>query len=176
MHKDFTKVSQYPHFGAFLNRCSLTFDPRTANGHLCLSQENRRAEHLISGPHSVPLDAARFDHTWQVLCFQGFTQGQHFWELEEGEGEEVHGGNERPLVEPPAGRASDLCVARRRKESLSGASQHRRIGMLLDYEAGTLSFFGDGQVRLHAFHCAFRGKLFPACWIGEGVSITLCQP
>ncbi|XP_029384341.1 tripartite motif-containing protein 65 isoform X2 [Echeneis naucrates] len=63
-------------------RCSLTFDPRTANGHLFLSQENRRAEHLTSGPRTVPPHEARFDHTWQVLCFQGFTHGQHYWELE----------------------------------------------------------------------------------------------
>ncbi|KAM7382116.1 hypothetical protein PAMA_012809 [Pampus argenteus] len=63
-------------------RCSLTFDPRTANGHLFLSQENRRAEHLTSGPRPVPAHEARFDHTWQVLCFQGFTHGQHYWELE----------------------------------------------------------------------------------------------
>lgn len=64
------------------DRCSLTFDPRTANGHLFLSQENRRAEHLTSGPRLVPAHEARFDHTWQVLCFQGFTHGQHYWELE----------------------------------------------------------------------------------------------
>lgn len=63
-------------------RCALTFDPRTANGHLFLSLENRRAEHLTSGPRQVPGNAARFDHTWQVLCFQGFTHGQHYWELE----------------------------------------------------------------------------------------------
>lgn len=64
------------------DRCSLTFDPRTANGHLFLSQEYRKAEHLTSGPRTVPPHEARFDHTWQVLCFQGFTHGQHYWELE----------------------------------------------------------------------------------------------
>lgn len=62
-----------------------------------------------------------------------------------------------------------------RREPLVGHSQHRRIGMLLDYEAGTLTYYGDGQTRLHAFHCAFTRELFPACWIGEGVSITLCS-
>lgn len=64
------------------DRCALTFDPRTANGHLFLSQELRKAEHLTSGPRPVPAHEARFDHTWQVLCFQGFTRGQHYWELE----------------------------------------------------------------------------------------------
>lgn len=62
-----------------------------------------------------------------------------------------------------------------RRETLASHSQHSRIGMLLDYEAGTLTYYGDGQTRLHAFHCAFTQELFPACWIGEGVSITLCS-
>lgn len=62
-----------------------------------------------------------------------------------------------------------------RQEVLSAPAHHRRIGMLLDYEAGTLTYYGDGQSRLHAFHCAFSHKLFPACWIGEGVSITICS-
>jgi len=63
-----------------------------------------------------------------------------------------------------------------RREPLAGRSHHSRIGMLLDYEAGTLTYYGDGQTRLHAFHYAFTQELFPACWIGEGVSITLCSP
>lgn len=63
-----------------------------------------------------------------------------------------------------------------RREIVAGASRHSRIGMLLDYEAGTLTYYGDGQTRLHAFHCAFSRELFPACWIGEGVSVTLCSP
>lgn len=62
-----------------------------------------------------------------------------------------------------------------RREMLALPPQHGRIGMLLDYEAGTLTYYGDGQTRLHAFHCAFTQELFPACWIGEGVSITLCS-
>lgn len=62
-----------------------------------------------------------------------------------------------------------------RKEILACHPHHSRIGMLLDYEAGTLTYYGDGQTRLHAFHCAFTQELFPACWIGEGVSITLCS-
>lgn len=71
-----------PSLSPLTDRCSLTFDPRTANGNLFLSQENRRAEHLTSGPRPVHPHESRFDHTWQVLCFQGFKHGQHYWELE----------------------------------------------------------------------------------------------
>ncbi|XP_028332396.1 tripartite motif-containing protein 65, partial [Gouania willdenowi] len=173
-------------------RCSLTFDPRTANGHLILSQENRRAEHQVSGPRPVPAHEARFDHTWQVLCFQGFTHGQHYWELEVSKPWAYLGVTYDTIPRKEKGKKcmvgmNDLSWSLQldehqlsawhngRRETLSGHSHHRRVGMLLDYEAGTLTYYGDGQTRLHAFHYAFTKELFPACWIGEGVSITLCS-
>ncbi|XP_074477107.1 E3 ubiquitin-protein ligase TRIM65 [Sebastes fasciatus] len=173
-------------------RCALTFDPRTANGHLSLSQENRRAEHLISGPRPVTANEARFDHTWQVLCFQGFTNGQHYWELEVSKPWAYLGVTYETIPRKEKGKRcmvgmNELSWSLQldehqlsawhngRRETLAGHSQHSRIGMLLDYEAGTLTYYGDGQTRLHAFHCAFSQELFPACWIGEGVSITLCS-
>ncbi|CAG02574.1 unnamed protein product [Tetraodon nigroviridis] len=182
-------------------RCSLTFDPRTANGNLFLSQENRRAEHLTSGPRPVPPHEARFDHTWQVLCFQGFTHGQHYWELEVSKpwaylGISTGVFSEQVTYESiPRKEKGRRCMVgmnelswslqldqhqlsawhNGQRETLAGPAQSSRIGMLLDYEAGTLTYYGDGQTRLHAFHCAFTQELFPACWIGEGVSITLCS-
>lgn len=173
-------------------RCSLTFDPRTANGHLVLSQENRRAEHLTSGPRSVPAHEFRFDHTWQVLCFQGFTHGQHYWELEVSKPWAYLGVTYETIPRKEKGKRcmvgmNELSWSLQldehqlsawhngRRETVPVPPQHSRIGMLLDYEAGTLTYYGDGQTRLHAFHCAFTQELFPACWIGEGVSITLCS-
>uniref|UniRef100_A0A1A8G8S4 Tripartite motif containing 65 n=3 Tax=Nothobranchius korthausae TaxID=1143690 RepID=A0A1A8G8S4_9TELE len=173
-------------------RCSLTFDPRTANGHLSLSLENRRAEHLISGPRPVPPYEVRFDHTWQVLCFQSFRSGRHYWELEVSKPWAYVGVTYETIPRKEKGKRCmvgmndlswslqldehQLCAWHSgRREALAGPSHHSRIGMLLDYEAGTLTYYGDGQTRLHAFHCAFTEELFPACWIGEGVSITLCS-
>ncbi|XP_019721175.1 tripartite motif-containing protein 65 [Hippocampus comes] len=173
-------------------RCALTFDPSTANGHLVLSQENRRAEHLTSGLRHVAEHASRFDSTWQVLCSQGFKQGQHYWELEVSKPWAYLGVTYSTIPRKEKGRRCMLGMNEmswslqldekqlnawhnNRKETLAGSSRHGRIGMLLDYDAGTLSFYGDGHVKLHAFHCAFTQELFPACWIGEGVSITLCS-
>ncbi|XP_031699713.1 tripartite motif-containing protein 65 [Anarrhichthys ocellatus] len=173
-------------------RCALTFDPRTANGHLFLSQEYRKAEHLTSGPRPVPANEARFDHTWQVLCFQGFTRGQHYWELEVSKPWAYLGVTYETIPRKEKGKRcmvgmNELSWSLQldqhqlsawhngRRETLAGLSQHSCIGMLLDYEAGTLTYYGDGQTRLHAFHCAFSRELFPACWIGEGVSVTLCS-
>ncbi|KAJ7987857.1 hypothetical protein DPEC_G00330910 [Dallia pectoralis] len=174
-------------------RCTLTFDPRTANAHLLLSQENRRAEHLTSGPRSVTAHNARFDHTWQVLCFQGFRHGQHYWEVQVSKPWAYLGVTYEGIPRKEKGKRCmvgmnelswSLQLDERqlsawhngRREIVAGNSNHSRIGMLLDYEAGTLTYYGDGQARLHAFHCAFTQELFPACWIGEGVCVTLCSP
>lgn len=173
-------------------RCNLTFDPRTANSHLLLSQGNQQAEHLTSGPRQVPTHEARFDHTWQVLCFQGFTHGQHYWELEVSKPWAYLGVTYEGIPRKEKGRRcrvgmNELSWSLQldetklsawhngRQEPVAGHTQHSRIGMLLDYEAGTLTYYGDGQARLHAFHCAFNQELFPACWIGEGVRVTICS-
>ncbi|ROI82015.1 Tripartite motif-containing protein 65 [Anabarilius grahami] len=178
-------------------RCNLTFDPRTANAHLRLSQSNRRAEHMTSGPRPVPADESRFDHTWQVLCFQSFTRGQHYWELEVSKPWAYVGVTYPNIPRKEKGKRCmvgmnelswSLQLDERQlsawhagcKESVAAQlqlnAQPLRIGMLLDYEAGTLTYYGEGQVRLHAFHCAFSQALLPACWIGEGVTVTLCEP
>ncbi|KAL2101848.1 hypothetical protein ACEWY4_003609 [Coilia grayii] len=178
-------------------RCSLTFDPRTANSNLQLSQSNRRAEHLTTGPRPVPADKARFDHTWQVLCHEGFHHGRHYWELEVSKPWAYLGVTYQAIPRKEKGRQSmvgmnelswSLQLDERqfsawhggRRETVSGmpqpANQPLRVGMLLDYEAGTLTYYGEGQTRLHTFNCAFTHELFPACWIGEGVSVTLCPP
>ncbi|XP_035260894.1 tripartite motif-containing protein 65 [Anguilla anguilla] len=173
--------------------CALTFDPRTANANLQLSQGNRRAEHLTSAPRPVHAHEARFDTTWQVLCFQGFTHGQHYWEVEVSKPWAYLGVTYQGIPRKEKGKRCmvgmnelswSLQLDERqlsawhngRKEAVAGQPQQHRIGMLLDYEAGTLTYYGDGQARLHAFHCAFSQELFPACWIGEGVSVTLCPP
>ncbi|XP_057682269.1 E3 ubiquitin-protein ligase TRIM65 [Corythoichthys intestinalis] len=173
-------------------RCCLTFDPNSANGNLVLSRENQRAEHLTSGLLPVADHESRFDYTWQVLCSQGFQQGQHYWELEVSKPWAYLGVTYAGIPRKEKGRRCILGMNELswslqldekqlnawhngRKETLAGSSRHGRIGVLLDYEAGTLTFYGDGHVRLHAFHCAFAQELFPACWIGEGVSITLCS-
>ncbi|KAI7796678.1 E3 ubiquitin-protein ligase TRIM65 isoform X2 [Triplophysa rosa] len=190
--------SSYPaeREGLSAYRCSLTFDPRTANAHLRLSRSNRRAEHLTSGPRPVPADKSRFDHTWQVLCFQSFKEGQHYWELEVSK-PWAYVGVTYPNI--PRKEKGKCCMVGMNELSWSlQLDEHQlsvwhagckepvasrlqlnarslRIGMLLDYEAGTLTYY-QGQVRLHAFHCAFTQELFPACWIGEGVTVTLCEP
>uniref|UniRef100_A0A3B4BAK4 Uncharacterized protein n=1 Tax=Periophthalmus magnuspinnatus TaxID=409849 RepID=A0A3B4BAK4_9GOBI len=176
-------------------RCSLTFDPRTANSHLSLSHGNTRAEHLTSGPRAVPEDDVRFDHTWQVLCCQGFSQGVHYWELTVSKPWAFVGVTYESIPRKEKGKRCmvgmndvswSLQLDERQLSACHGGRQepvsgppppHCRIGVHLDYDGGTLTFYGPDQSRLHAFHCTpFTHPLYPACWIGEGVSVSLCPP
>ncbi|XP_072312694.1 E3 ubiquitin-protein ligase TRIM65 [Eucyclogobius newberryi] len=177
--------------GLHSHRCSLTFDPRTANGHLSLSHGNTRAEHLSSGPRELPEDKARFDHTWQVLCCQGFHQGAHYWELEVSKPWAYVGVTYESIPRKEKGKRCmvgmnelswSLQLDEKQLSAWHGGRQepvsapppsHCRLGVHLDYDAGTLTFYGPDQSRLHAFHCAFTHTLFPACWVGEGVSVSL---
>ncbi|XP_077594368.1 E3 ubiquitin-protein ligase TRIM65 isoform X1 [Stigmatopora nigra] len=172
--------------------CRLTFDPDTANGNLVLSRENQRVEHLTSGRRPPEDHPSRFDHTWQVLCSQGFKRGQHYWELEVSKPWAYLGVTYASIPRKEKGRRCMLGMNQvswslqldekqpgawhnGRKETPAGSWRRGRVGLLLDYEAGTLTFYGDGHVPLHAFHSAFTQELFPACWLGEGVSVTLCS-
>lgn len=177
------------------HRCSLTFDPRTAYSHLSLSLGNTRAEHLSTGPPAPPAaDEARFDHTWQVLCAQSFSSGVHYWEIEVSKPWAYIGVTYQSILRKAKGKRcmvgmNDLSWSLQlderqlsawhggRREPVSAAppspSQPSRVRVRLDYEAGTLSFYSPEHGRLHAFHCAFSHALFPACWIGENVSVTL---
>ncbi|XP_062859696.1 E3 ubiquitin-protein ligase TRIM65 [Trichomycterus rosablanca] len=194
-----TPSSSYPAVKEGLNQYgrSLTFDPCTAYAHLQLSQNNQRAEHLISGPHSVLEHQDRFDYTWQVLCSENFTQGIHYWEMEVSKPWAYVGVTYPDIPRKETGKTVKLGMNNlswslqlderqftawhaAKSERVSGQvqphTQSLRIGILLDYEGGTLTFYGENQVRLHAFHCVFTRELYPACWIGEGVTVTLCPP
>uniref|UniRef100_A0A8C1ZG87 Tripartite motif-containing protein 65-like n=1 Tax=Cyprinus carpio TaxID=7962 RepID=A0A8C1ZG87_CYPCA len=128
---------------------------------------------------------------------EDFTHGQHYWELEVSKPWAYVGVTYPNIPRKEKGKRCmvgmnelswSLQLDERQltawhagcKESVAGQlqpnAQPLRIGMLLDYEAGTLTYYAEGQVRLHAFHCAFTQALLPACWIGEGVTVTLCEP
>uniref|UniRef100_UPI00398F8B2C E3 ubiquitin/ISG15 ligase TRIM25-like n=1 Tax=Pristiophorus japonicus TaxID=55135 RepID=UPI00398F8B2C len=54
---------------------------------------------------------------------------------------------------------------------------YNRIGIYLDYLAGTLSFYGvAGMMKLlHKFQAAFKEPLYPVFWIGSGTALCICQ-
>ncbi|KAJ4933776.1 hypothetical protein JOQ06_006587 [Pogonophryne albipinna] len=54
---------------------------------------------------------------------------------------------------------------------------YKRIAVFLDWEAGTLTYYGVTQEKLsliHTFHARFTEPLFPCFWFQKG-SVTLCK-
>ncbi|XP_068437314.1 uncharacterized protein [Clinocottus analis] len=53
----------------------------------------------------------------------------------------------------------------------------KKIGVFLDWEAGTLTYYGvtpEKQFLIHTFHAKFTEPLFPCFWFQKG-SVTLCE-
>ncbi|KAM3863796.1 protein NLRC3-like [Diretmus argenteus] len=176
----------------------LTPDPNTANRNLSLSEDNRTVTAVREKqPH--PDHPERFDYWKQVLCRDGLT-GRCYWELER-KGEVYIGVTYRGIRR--RGESSDcwlgwneqswslLCSDNHysawhnntatviRLSSTSSFSD--RVGVYLDWPAGTLSFYrvsSDSLIHLHTFHSTFTGPLYPGFGFGvwsSGASVSLCQ-
>ncbi|XP_034065077.1 uncharacterized protein LOC117541890 isoform X6 [Gymnodraco acuticeps] len=61
--------------------------------------------------------------------------------------------------------------------TMSKLPLYKRIAVFLDWEAGTLTYYGVTQEKLsliHTFHARFTEPLFPCFWFQKG-SVTLCK-
>ena len=66
--------------GSPSDACDLTLDPNTANGHLSLSEDNRKVTE-VEEDQSYPDHPERFDSWPQVLGREALT-GRCYWEVE----------------------------------------------------------------------------------------------
>ncbi|XP_062398672.1 NACHT, LRR and PYD domains-containing protein 12-like [Sardina pilchardus] len=58
------------------------------------------------------------------------------------------------------------------------SSRSRRVGVYLDWPAGTLSFYSVSSntlTHLHTFHTTFTEPLYPGFWVHLNSSVSLCQ-
>ncbi|XP_031665439.1 LOW QUALITY PROTEIN: protein NLRC3-like [Oncorhynchus kisutch] len=175
--------------------CQLTLDPNTAFKNLSLSEENRKVTR-VEEKQTYPDHTERFENWDQVLCREGLT-GRCYWEVE-WMGHEVHIG----VTYSGIGREgrghdcglgynnkswtlscnNDIYTARYNKKPTTvpdHAFRSHRIGVYLDWPAGTLSFYSvssDTMTHLHTFHSTFTEPLYPAFRIWYcGASLSLCQ-
>ncbi|KAM4598225.1 uncharacterized protein ACJ7VT_021742 [Polymixia lowei] len=163
--------------------CELTLDPNTAHRNLSLSEENRKVTG-VEEKQSYPDHQARFDNWKQVLCREGLT-GRCYWEIE-WEGLVNIGVTYRGLARI-GGRHSCGLGFNTKSWSLSysgqgygalhnqsridiplhtpsGSDSRRRVGVYLDWPAGTLSFYrvsSDTLRHIHTFHSTFTEPLHP---------------
>ncbi|XP_028264591.1 neoverrucotoxin subunit alpha-like [Parambassis ranga] len=169
----------------------LTLDPDTANYHLILSQENKKATR--GEKQSYPILPQRFDECPQVLCKEGLN-GIHYWEVERSNaaagGEEFAVGvayDECPrkgtsnvaglgnnVYSWCSGWSQGYFKAWYNGEALSDpvpTARCNKFGVFLNCPAGTVSFYSvsSNTLRhLYTFQARFTEPLFPGFWINCG--------
>uniref|UniRef100_A0A674CDM7 B30.2/SPRY domain-containing protein n=1 Tax=Salmo trutta TaxID=8032 RepID=A0A674CDM7_SALTR len=172
--------------------CDLTLDPNTVNRHLSLSEENRKVT-CRREEQPYPDHPERFEDWGQVLCREGLT-GRCYWEVE-WSGGAVIGVTYKGISRRGWGEDCGLgyndkswCLfcddssytARHNNNDTTidvPSSSSHRVGVYLDWPAGTLSFYrasSDTLTHLITFTSTFTEPLYPwfAVW-NDGDSVSL---
>ncbi|XP_062389733.1 NLR family CARD domain-containing protein 3-like, partial [Sardina pilchardus] len=155
--------------------CELTLDPNTACRDLSLSEGNRKVTR-VSEEQPYPDHPERFDSCYQVLCREGLT-GRCYWEAE-WSGDWVYIAvaykstprRERSGQSSMFGRNAKSWSVKYSSNSYAAhhnnnktdiptpSSRSSRVGVYLDWPAGTLSFYSVSSntlTHLHTFHSTF---------------------
>ncbi|XP_072563539.1 tripartite motif-containing protein 16-like protein isoform X2 [Paramormyrops kingsleyae] len=174
--------------------CQLMLDPNTANRYLSLSGGSRKATRGAKQPY--PDYPERFDYWNQVLCRESLT-GRCYWEAEwSGDGAWIgvtykgirrKGRNNDCLLGYNEKSWSLSCstdsysVHHNNKETVipRKPSGSHRVGVYLDWGAGTLSFYrvsSDGLTLLYSFTFSFTEPLYPGFGVNYiNSSVSLCM-
>ncbi|KAM3850334.1 protein NLRC3-like [Diretmus argenteus] len=169
--------------------------PNTAHRTLSLSENNRKVTE-VGKDQQHPDHPKRFIFRTQVLCRDGLTGRCYFeaeWEGGVGIGmtyrgisrrgygfDSVMGGNHESWILYCYG-GGGYSVSHNSITTdirISSSSSSKRVGVYLDWPAGTLSFYTvsyDSLIHLHTFTSTFTEPLYPGFWIGFGSSVSLCQ-
>ncbi|XP_069375959.1 tripartite motif-containing protein 14-like isoform X2 [Paralichthys olivaceus] len=172
----------------------LTIDPNTANSELLLSDHNRTATRVWSDNRYLE-NMHRFESCPQVLCREGLLDSV-YWEVEWSGGADIGvtynsisrdgdtascllGHNESSWSLECSEESYTPCCNNKRFKSSSPEPFTRRVGVYLDWSAGSLSFYcisQDAMVHLHTFTSTFTQPLYPGFWVwAYGGSVSLCQ-
>ncbi|KAM3850018.1 protein NLRC3-like [Diretmus argenteus] len=172
-------------------------EPDTAHRNLSLSEDNRKAS-VVEEDQQHPDHPERFIYWIQVLCRDGLT-GRCYFEAEwkgrvgigmtyrgisrRGEGDDsMIGGNHESwiLYCSEGGRYYVYHNNIRTSTRISSSSSSDRVGVYLDWPAGTLSFYtvsSDSLIHLHTFTSTFTEPLYPGFRFrfrfGSGSSVSL---
>ncbi|XP_030055660.1 E3 ubiquitin-protein ligase TRIM39-like isoform X1 [Microcaecilia unicolor] len=155
---------------------NVTLDPETAHPDLVLS-DDRKSVRRGNTRQNVPDTPQRFDTYPCVLGSEGFTSGRRYWEVEVGDVRNWTLGvckdsvrrKGRITLAPEEGFWTvglwnkQRCLALTSPVTKLPLSEIPRVvGILLDYEAGKVSFYdADDKSHLFTFTDSFTGKLRP---------------
>ncbi|KAL0992589.1 hypothetical protein UPYG_G00095410 [Umbra pygmaea] len=174
--------------------CDLTLDPNTLHRNLCLSEENRKVT-WSKEKQLYPDHPERFKDCKQVLCREGLT-GRCYWEVEWSRGGADIGVTYKGINRRGAGGDCGLgnnnkswsliCdysyyYVRHNNKSADlpvTTSGFHRVGVYLDWSAGTLSFYrvsSDTLTHLYTFNTTFTEPLYPGFRVYIDSSLSLCQ-
>ncbi|KAM4619228.1 protein NLRC3-like isoform 2-T3 [Polymixia lowei] len=185
--------------------CELTLDPNTANRRLSLSERNRKVT-VVEQKQSYPDHPERFDYWKQVLCREGLT-GRCYWEVERkgevniavtyrgitrrAEGDDCWlGRNNKSWTLICSDNSYTAWHNKRIRETTTRlpSSGCNRVGVYLDWSAGSLSFYrvsSDTLTHIHTFYSTFTEPLYPGFGFEfgsgsgfgykPGTSVSLCQ-
>ncbi|XP_066530393.1 stonustoxin subunit beta-like [Hoplias malabaricus] len=176
--------------------CDVTLDPNTVNHSLILSEGNKKVER-VKERQWYPDRPKRFDWRAQVLSVESLT-GCCYWEVEWSRSvvsiSVSYGGIQRKGL-------SDECRFGRNKNSWSldcdgnsfsllhnnqetkipaPPSPSKRVGVYLDWEGGTLSFYTippntHTLTHLHTLTATFTEPLYAGFWLYSGSSVRVCD-
>ncbi|XP_058236394.1 NACHT, LRR and PYD domains-containing protein 12-like isoform X3 [Hemibagrus wyckioides] len=179
--------------------CELTFNPNTAHTQLCLSESNRKVSYTFQ-QQQYPDHPERFQLYQQVLCNESLSH-RCYWEvcLEdslpkigitypeiERKSEELLLWNSRMKLGSNLVSWVLWCVTNRyyiarhnTKDFTIDMPNSKRIGVYLDWPAGTLSFYSVSPdthtlKHIHTFYTVFEKPVYPGFSVESG-SLTLCQ-
>ncbi|XP_054834930.1 E3 ubiquitin-protein ligase TRIM7-like [Eublepharis macularius] len=175
--------------GFHLQKANVILDPDTAHPELILSADQKSVRRGGTYEH-LPKNPERFDQWGIVLGREGFTAGQHFWEVSMQSKEEWAIGVARKSVKRQGkvifkskegiwavGKWSGEYRASIEGHSiLSVSGELKRIRVCLNYAGGQVAFFNaDGATLLYKFSGAsFSGEtLLPLFWVRSEGHLSL---
>uniref|UniRef100_A0A8C1WYQ0 Uncharacterized protein n=1 Tax=Cyprinus carpio TaxID=7962 RepID=A0A8C1WYQ0_CYPCA len=171
--------------------CDLTLDPNTANTQLILSEENRKISY-VEDHQPYPDHPERFADIPQVLCRESLT-GRCYWEVEWGTWARI-----AVTYKGISRKEGTVCKFGYNDKSwclncsLNGTAvwhnnvftivthspPSTRVGIYLDWPAGTLSFYRVSDTHtlthLHTFKTIFTEPLYAGFKVFES-ELSLCQ-
>ncbi|KAF3858609.1 hypothetical protein F7725_011810 [Dissostichus mawsoni] len=154
-----------------------TLDPNTANPRILLSAENAEMS-TTEQIQNIPDHPGRFNIAFAVLGMTGFSSGRHYWEVSVagklcyhlGMASESAQRRGTIIFSPTKGfwtvvlnKQGQFKAVERRHAIIPLETQPLRLGILLDYKKGQISFY-DAGTRSHLYSFvqqSFTDKIYP---------------
>ncbi|XP_053154716.1 E3 ubiquitin/ISG15 ligase TRIM25-like isoform X2 [Hemicordylus capensis] len=175
--------------------CNLNFDASTANEELFLFKETHSVLNMGILLENYAKPSQGFNHWPQLLCTRSLCEGCHYWETEIsnawlclGVTYSYRHRTEKGCMFYLIGRNSNswclewdsekFSVWHNNTQTVLKGCYYKTIGILLDYAAGSLTFYGITNTMmnlLYRFLTTFTEPLYPAAMASSGGSITLKQ-